>query len=49
MDYSPEEYQEMQRRLRRLKEAFEANKVRISSHIAGGFEESLAKLRHIGD
>lgn len=36
----------MQRRLRKLKEAFESDKIRISSHIAEGFEESLAKVRY---
>ena len=46
MRYSLEEYTEMQRRLRKLKEAFEADKIQISSHLAEGFKESLGKVRY---
>jgi hypothetical protein len=47
LDPNSDEYREMQRRLRKLKEAFDAGKIKIMGHLAEGFKESLDKVRFL--
>jgi hypothetical protein len=42
-----EDYLEQQRRLRKLAEAFENDKIRFAPHLADGVRESLAKMRYL--
>jgi hypothetical protein len=48
-DYKPEEYQEMQRRLRKLKETIEAGKFHADPSVADGLKESLSRVRYKGN
>ena len=49
MDYSAEQYQEMQRRLRKLKDAFESGAVQFAPAVAKGFKKSLDRVRYKAD
>lgn len=46
MDYSSEERIEWQRRLQKLQEALENDKIKVVDHLADGLEESLSKVRY---